>query len=98
MTLPTLTLTIARSFTQSLTPQVPPTRGYLLHAGSDIGVTHRSDLLQSRPVADYQVPFGLPRYPAIACAAITTASPTNEDTIFIAVHDFKVCGTVIPRY
>ena len=24
--------------------------------------------------------------------------PTTDETIFIAVHDFRVCGTVIPKY
>ena len=33
-----------------------------------------------------------------ACASITTPSPTSDDTTFIAVQDFNVCGTVIPRY
>jgi len=38
------------------------------------------------------------RYRASACAASTIRMPANAPTIFIAVQERSVCGTVIPKY
>src|ERR1039458_7879366 len=37
-------------------------------------------------------------YRSSACAVITIASPSTDATIFMVVHVFKLCGTVMPKY
>jgi hypothetical protein len=38
------------------------------------------------------------RYGSTAWIASTIPSPTIDSITFIAVHDLKVCATVIPKY
>ena len=57
-------------------------------------VTQQTAFLKTRiPTA-----LDLPCYRISACTIITMPIPTSEEITFMAVQDFSVCGTVMPKY